>query len=184
MQRLIFWWGLWPTRWQSTCMEGIYQCRVVPTNMWAKITYKNLMLQAWKLFVWLALLVLGGGSRCYPNVRAKFRSQYLSQMMPYLGVVCPLWQGDGCAQLDQRHLEEKKVFTCCLLHDKRGSPQMTSCDPPNLRLMNFISNELQVHLLKNPNFLGKLTCHPHEILWKIFQLSKICGMTEMVMKQK
>ena len=30
----------------------------------------------------------------------------------------------------------------------------------------------------------QLICYPHNILWHIFQLSKICGMTKMVNKQK
>ena len=47
---LIFWWGLRPTRWQSTWMKGIYWCRVVPTTMCVKITYKNLILQACRIF--------------------------------------------------------------------------------------------------------------------------------------
>ena len=43
--------GLRLIRWQSTWMEGIYWCRVVPTNVWAKITYKNLTLTMWNFLL-------------------------------------------------------------------------------------------------------------------------------------
>jgi hypothetical protein len=66
-------------------------CRVVATTMWPKTTYKNLILQACRIFLLgLALFVLGGGSMCCSNIGAKFRSQYLSHMMLNLGGVFPL----------------------------------------------------------------------------------------------
>jgi hypothetical protein len=74
--------------------------------MWAKITYKNLMLQVCWIFVKLALLVLGGGSMCCPNVGAEFRSQYLPHISP-IWLKLLLGEGDGCAQLDRMDLEIK-----------------------------------------------------------------------------
>ena len=68
----------------AICVDG----RVVPTIMWTKITYKNLILQACRIFfVKFILLVLGGSFMCYPNVGAKFRSHFLSHMMLNLGGV-------------------------------------------------------------------------------------------------
>ena len=55
---------------------------------------------------------------CCPNLGDKFRSQYLSHMMPTLGGdFFPLGQGDSCAQLDWMDLEKNECI-CCLLHEK------------------------------------------------------------------
>ena len=43
--------GLWPIRWQSTWMEGIYWCWVVPSAMWAKITSKYILFQACRILL-------------------------------------------------------------------------------------------------------------------------------------
>ena len=62
-------------------------------------------------FVSLALLVLGCGSMCCPNIGAEFRRQYPSHMMSNLGWgFFPLGQGDGCAQLDWIDLGKKLVL--------------------------------------------------------------------------
>ena len=58
-------------------MTGIHCCRVVFIVMWAKITYKNFILQVCRIFVSLELLVLGGDLMSCPNLGAKFRSQCL-----------------------------------------------------------------------------------------------------------
>ena len=57
------------------------------TIMWAEITYKTSYSMHVGIFDRLALLVLGGGSKCCSNLGAKFRSQYLSHMTPNLGGV-------------------------------------------------------------------------------------------------
>ena len=107
-RHLIFWWDLRPTMCQSMWMEGICWCRVVSTATWANITYKNLMLQACRIFFcYIGIcLCLGGVPMSCPYVGAKFWSQCLSHMMPNLGGVLPLGQGDGCAQLDWIDLEK------------------------------------------------------------------------------
>ena len=97
-RHLIFWWGLRAIGWQYTWMEGICWCRVVPTTMWAKITNKDLILQACRIFLlgWHLLFWGGGPMSCF-YVEAKSRSQYISHT-----IWCPIWvgvfllgQGDG-----------------------------------------------------------------------------------------
>ena len=61
-------------------MEGIYWYSVVPITMWAKIHIKTSYSKHVEF-----LLVLGGGPMSCLYVGAKFRSQYLSHMMPNLG---------------------------------------------------------------------------------------------------
>ena len=78
-------------------IEGIYWCRVVPTTMWFKITYKTPYSKHVRIFVRLALLVLGGGFMCCPNVEAKFRSQYLLHDAQFGWRFFPIGQGDGCS---------------------------------------------------------------------------------------
>ena len=65
-------------------MNGRYLlvCRIVSTTLWVKTTYKIFVLQAYRIFVKLALLVLGGGPMSCPNVGVEFRNQSLSYMMP------------------------------------------------------------------------------------------------------
>ena len=45
----------------------------------------------------------------YPNLGAKFKSQYLLHMMPTWVGFYPLGQGESCAQLDQMDSEKKKM---------------------------------------------------------------------------
>ena len=89
---------------------------------------------------------------CCPNVGGRFRSQYLSHMMPNLGGVffSFLGQGDVCAQLDWMDLEEKACVHMLLAPWKSGkSPKMTSCGPSN-----FEGDGLHLNLLQKPKFLG------------------------------
>jgi hypothetical protein len=65
------------------------------------------MLQVCRILVKLALLVLGGGSMCCPNVGAEFRSQYLPHISPIWVKLLLLGEGDGCAQLDRMDLKIK-----------------------------------------------------------------------------
>ena len=107
-------------------MEGTHRCRMVPTTMWTKITYKNLV--SFKhvgfFFIRLALLVLAGDSIWCPNVVAKLRSQKLSHMMPNLGKDFILFylyffKVTVVHSLTGWSLKKKKnEYTCCLLHRK------------------------------------------------------------------
>jgi hypothetical protein len=62
-------------------MEGKNWCKVVPTTMWIKITYKNLILQACRL----ALLVLEAVPCDTQMMKPNFKSQYISHMMLNIG---------------------------------------------------------------------------------------------------
>ena len=95
------------------------------------------MFQVCRMFVKLALLVLGGGSMCSPNVGAGFRSQHLSHISPIWVQFLLSGEGDGCAQLDQMDLK-KNECTCCLLHEKGEiSSKLPHVAPPTLT-MDFI----------------------------------------------
>ena len=115
---------------------------------------------------------------CCPNVGAKFRSQYLSHIMPNWGGVSPLRQGDGCAPLDLMDLKKMSAHIACSM--KKGKSPKTLCDPSTFEGDETSSMFAQII----PNFWEQLICQPHNMLWQNSQLSKICGMAEMIMNPK
>ena len=63
---------------------------------------------------------------------------------------------------------------------KKGkSPKMTSCGPSN-----FEANGLHLNLLKKTQFFGSGSFVIHITYYDKVSNSKICGMTEIIMKQK
>ena len=170
---LIFYQGLLLTRWQSTCMNNHYH--VGPNNISKPHTPSMQgVLLGWHCLFWEAVACVG-----HMQV-AKSRSQYLSHMMPALGEKnFPLGQGEGFAQFD--HMDPGNTqCTCCLLHEKGEVFPTSLCGPSNIEGDGFHL----IMLKKYPFLLEQIISYPHNILWQSFQLPKISGMTEMVMKQE
>jgi hypothetical protein len=122
---------------------------------------------------------------CCTNARAKCRSQYLLHMMPNLGLdyFFPLrtrWW--FCTTWSDGFWEKKKLsaHVACSMK-KAKSPKITSCGPSN-----FEGHRLHLNLLlKNPHIFGSSSLViPITHYAKSCHLSRICGMTEMIMKPK
>ena len=94
--------------------------------MWAKLTHKNLLLQACGIFASLPLPVLGDSLMSCPNVGAN-----IFHIWRQIWVIVFLGQGDGCAKLHHMDLK-KKYCTCCSLHEKGESSQNDLMHPLHL----------------------------------------------------
>ena len=113
-----------------------------------------------------------------PNVGAKFRSQYLSHMMPNLGGIYLLLRTRWQLCTTWSHTFGKNECTCYLLCYKGKTPKMTSCDPSS-----FEGNGLHLNLLKKPQIFGSSSFVIHTTYYdKIVSFLKFCGMTKMIMK--
>ena len=169
-RHLIFWQDLWPTRWQSMWMECIQWCRVVPTTIWAKITYTNIIKTACRIFVlvWHCLFW-----EAVPSVAQMQKSKLGTNIFH---IWCPIWVGflfhEGKATIVHNLTKWiwKKLVHMLLAPWKKGYVPKWPMWLSNFEVI--------------PKFWEQFICHPHNILWQSHQLSNFFATIVMVVKQK
>ena len=124
--------------------------------------------------MWAKITVLGDGSMCCSNARAKVKSQYLSHMMPNLGGYFPFFSfffprpWDKVTVLHNLTRWFWKLSAHVASSIKMGiSPKMTSCGPSNFegdglhlilpkKIQFFGSNSFVIHITYYDNIVNFL----------------------------